>query len=65
MAADYTLSDCCGQKLTCRSEKAVELYNKALVAVVSSYGGCLTELNRAIEEDEEFVMARCFLVRVA
>ena len=57
------LVDSCGLAMTCSSEKAVDFYNKAVKIVLSSSGGCLDELNSAVEEDDGFVLGHCFLVR--
>ena len=57
------MQDCCGNALTCSSQEALELYNKALESFVSYKDDCVDSLKRIIELDENFVMTHCLLVR--
>ena len=56
------LVDCCGLAVTCRSEKALTLFNRSLEAAISWRTNYLPDLYRALEEDEDFPLAHCLLV---
>ena len=57
------LRDISGYTVTCSSQEAVQLYDKAVEAFVSLREKFLAYLQPAVELDERFVLAHCFLVR--
>ena len=58
------LYDCMGLPLTCASEEALELHNKALLAYVSLRESPAPYANKALELDPTLILAHCLLVRM-
>ena len=58
---DTQLADLCGLTVTCKSLKAIDLYNTVLEAFSQSIG-FLPSLNQAVQLDPDFTLARCMLV---
>ena len=56
------MKDVCGNSLTCSSPEALKLYNQALGHFVSTRSIFLKPLQRAIELESGFTMARCLMV---
>ncbi|XP_011410522.1 PREDICTED: tetratricopeptide repeat protein 38-like [Amphimedon queenslandica] len=55
------MKDVCGNSLTCSSPEALKLYNQALGHFVSTRSIFLKPLQRAIELESGFTMARCLM----
>lgn len=53
-----------GLPLNCSSERALELFNKALHASLSTNESSLQYLREACELDSGFVLVHCMLVRI-
>ena len=51
-----------GLPITCHSEEAVQFYNEAVKLFVGHLEKYLPDIEKALELDQEFVMARCFRV---
>lgn len=58
------MKDVCGNSLTCSSPEALKLYNQALGHFVSTRSIFIKPLQRALELDGGFVMARCLMVDI-
>ena len=57
-----TLVDVTGLKVTCKSEEAVQYYNEAVQLFVGRLANYLPAVEKSLEIDPDFVMARCFQV---
>ena len=60
--SDERLCDLTGCPLTCGSQEALELFNKALKSLVSGVGDFGFFLFKAVQVDGSLVLARCALV---
>ena len=60
---DAKLTDLCGLVVTCKSQKAIDLYNNVLEAFASQAAGFFRSLKRALKLDPDFILARCMMVR--
>ena len=57
-----TLVDVTGLKVTCKSEEAVQYYNEAVQLFVGRLANYLPAVEKSLEIDPDFVMAKCFQV---
>ena len=55
-------SDLTGLKVTCKIEEAVRYYNEAVQLFVGQLANYLPAVEKTLEIDPDFVMARCFQV---
>ena len=62
--AGQQLCDCMGLPLTCASEEALELHNKALLAYVSLRESLVPYASKALELDPTLILEHCMLVRM-
>lgn len=56
------VEDCTGLPLTCASDAALNYYNEAVEVFVGTLASYLPLVEKALEVDPNFPMARCFQV---
>ena len=57
------LQDSCGSAVHCKSQDALDCFNKGVLQYVRSYGDCMASFNKALQLDSEFLLVNCALVR--
>ena len=61
---DAGFADQCGLSVTCKSRKALELYNTVIELFISQTEEFVSSLKNILEQDPDFVLARCLLVSI-
>ena len=61
---DAGFADQCGLSVTCKSRKALDLYNTAIELFISQTEEFVSSLKNILELDPDFVLARCLLVSI-
>ena len=61
---DAGFADQCGLSVTCKSRKALELYNTVIELFISQTEEFVSSLKNILELDPDFVLARCLLVSI-
>lgn len=56
------LLDSCGNEVHCKSQDALDRFNKGLLEYVRSHGNCMGSFEEALKLDNEFVLVNCVLV---
>ena len=57
--------DCCGITVQCGNQQAVDLYNQGLLEYIKGYGDCVSNFEKALELDPNFVLVHCALVCIS
>lgn len=56
------LLDAAGCPVSCKCQEAVDSFNKGMLAFVTLNGDAMSNFNKALELDPEFILVHCVLV---